>query len=115
MLEILQFKLDILWSMLDAMSMAYELKRPPYHSVTGNGSGIKESPYEFRSQQDPDLAYRLRSSTNRRKKAMCCSTRKASSNSTKCSIDRRLDQRQRDVAAIIAKLDAQFPGIARAR
>ncbi len=34
MLEILQFKLDILWSMLDAMSMAYELKRTPYHSVT---------------------------------------------------------------------------------
>lgn len=34
MLEILQFKLDILWSMLDAMSMAYELHRPPYHSVT---------------------------------------------------------------------------------
>ncbi|MBH3017254.1 pyrroloquinoline-quinone synthase PqqC [Serratia ureilytica] len=34
MLEILQFKLDILWSMLDAMSMAYPLNRPPYHSVT---------------------------------------------------------------------------------
>ncbi len=34
MLDILQFKLDILWSMLDAMSMAYELNRPPYHSVT---------------------------------------------------------------------------------
>ncbi|MGV6476806.1 pyrroloquinoline-quinone synthase PqqC [Azotobacter vinelandii] len=34
MLEILQFKLDILWSMLDAMSMAYELDRPPYHTVT---------------------------------------------------------------------------------
>lgn len=34
MLEILQFKLDILWSMLDAMSMAYELNRPPYYSVT---------------------------------------------------------------------------------
>jgi pyrroloquinoline-quinone synthase len=34
MLEILQFKLDVLWSMLDAMSMAYELERPPYHSVT---------------------------------------------------------------------------------
>ena len=33
-LEILQFKLDILWSMLDAMSMAYELNRPPYHTVT---------------------------------------------------------------------------------
>ncbi len=34
MLEILQFKLDILWSMLDAMTMAYELNRPPYHTVT---------------------------------------------------------------------------------
>ncbi|MDM1707758.1 pyrroloquinoline-quinone synthase PqqC [Thiopseudomonas alkaliphila] len=34
MLEILQFKLDVLWCMLDAMSMAYELSRPPYHSVT---------------------------------------------------------------------------------
>ncbi|PIJ50819.1 pyrroloquinoline quinone biosynthesis protein PqqC [Erwinia sp. OLTSP20] len=34
MLEILQFKLDILWSMLDAMTMAYSLNRPPYHTVT---------------------------------------------------------------------------------
>jgi pyrroloquinoline-quinone synthase len=34
MLDILQFKLDVLWSMLDAMSMAYQLERPPYHSVT---------------------------------------------------------------------------------
>ncbi len=34
MLEILQFKLDVLWSMLDAMSMAYELNRAPYHTVT---------------------------------------------------------------------------------
>jgi pyrroloquinoline-quinone synthase len=33
-LEILQFKLDVLWTMLDAMTMAYELKRPPYHTVT---------------------------------------------------------------------------------
>ncbi|NVF12962.1 pyrroloquinoline-quinone synthase PqqC [Halomonas sp. QX-1] len=33
-LDILQFKLDVLWSMLDAMSMAYQLGRPPYHSVT---------------------------------------------------------------------------------
>ena len=33
-LEILQFKLDVLWTMLDAMSMAYELERPPYHTVT---------------------------------------------------------------------------------
>ncbi|KRW81619.1 pyrroloquinoline-quinone synthase PqqC [Marinobacter sp. P4B1] len=34
-LEILQFKLDILWTMLDAMSMAYVHKTPPYHTVTG--------------------------------------------------------------------------------
>ena len=34
MLNILQFKLDVLWSMLDAISMAYELGRPPYHTVT---------------------------------------------------------------------------------
>ncbi|MAL97955.1 pyrroloquinoline-quinone synthase PqqC [Hydrocarboniclastica marina] len=33
-LNILQFKLDILWTMLDAMAMAYELQRPPYHTVT---------------------------------------------------------------------------------
>jgi pyrroloquinoline-quinone synthase len=33
-LEILQFKLDILWSMLDAMTMAYVYQRPPYHTVT---------------------------------------------------------------------------------
>lgn len=32
-LNILQFKLDILWSMLDSMSMAYELGREPYHTV----------------------------------------------------------------------------------
>lgn len=31
-LEILQFKLDILWSMLDAMTMAYVHKTPPYHN-----------------------------------------------------------------------------------
>lgn len=29
-LQVLQFKLDILWSMLDAMYMAYVLKMPPY-------------------------------------------------------------------------------------
>ncbi|MFT6913784.1 MAG: pyrroloquinoline-quinone synthase [Motiliproteus sp.] len=32
-LDILQFKLDVLWSMLDAMSMAYELQRAPYHNI----------------------------------------------------------------------------------
>lgn len=34
MLEIMQFKLDILWSMLDAMTLAYVLHRPPYYTVT---------------------------------------------------------------------------------
>ncbi|UTW13027.1 pyrroloquinoline-quinone synthase PqqC [Marinobacterium rhizophilum] len=34
MLEILQFKLDVLWSMLDAMTLAYQLDRAPYHTVT---------------------------------------------------------------------------------
>ncbi|OMH39695.1 pyrroloquinoline quinone biosynthesis protein PqqC [Motiliproteus sp. MSK22-1] len=32
-LNILQFKLDILWSMLDAMSLAYQQKQPPYHNI----------------------------------------------------------------------------------
>ena len=32
-LDIVQFKLDILWSMLDAMWMAYIEKRPPYHGI----------------------------------------------------------------------------------
>jgi len=31
-LAILQFKLDVLWSMLDAMTMAYVHQTPPYHS-----------------------------------------------------------------------------------
>ncbi len=42
MLEILQFKLDILWSMLDAMTMAYALNRPPYHTVTDQPVWHKE-------------------------------------------------------------------------
>lgn len=33
-LGILQFKLDILWSMLDAMQMAYEYQKPPFHSCS---------------------------------------------------------------------------------
>lgn len=32
-LNILQFKLDILWSMLDAMTLAYQQDRPPYKGV----------------------------------------------------------------------------------
>ncbi|EMI6280343.1 pyrroloquinoline quinone biosynthesis protein C, partial [Acinetobacter baumannii] len=34
MLEILQFKLDILWSILDALTLAYVHNEAPYHSVT---------------------------------------------------------------------------------
>ncbi|MCZ6718883.1 MAG: pyrroloquinoline-quinone synthase PqqC [Gammaproteobacteria bacterium] len=32
-LGILQFKLDVLWTMLDAMWMAYVENRPPYHNI----------------------------------------------------------------------------------
>jgi len=34
MLEILQFKLDILWSILDALTLAYVHNETPYHTVT---------------------------------------------------------------------------------
>ena len=33
-LAILQFKLDVLWSMLDAMTMAYVNDQPPYHNCS---------------------------------------------------------------------------------
>ena len=36
-LDVLQFKLDILWTMLDAMWMAYVEKKPPF-------SGCPDSP-----------------------------------------------------------------------
>ena len=32
-LDLLQFKLDVLWSMLDAMYMAYILDMPPYYNL----------------------------------------------------------------------------------
>ena len=34
MLGVLQFKLDVLWTMLDCMWMAYVENKPPYHNVT---------------------------------------------------------------------------------
>ena len=34
MLEVLQFKLDVLWTMLDCMWMAYIEKKPPYHNIS---------------------------------------------------------------------------------
>lgn len=47
-LEILQFKLDVLWSMLDAMTLAYQLGRPPYYTVTQEAvyhRGLERSTY----------------------------------------------------------------------
>ncbi|MDO6805824.1 hypothetical protein Q4595_25435, partial [Wenyingzhuangia sp. 1_MG-2023] len=38
-LDILQFKLDILWTMLDAMTMAYDYQRAPYHNIEADGMG----------------------------------------------------------------------------
>lgn len=35
MLDTLKFKLDVLWSMADAMYMAYIAEMPPYHTVNG--------------------------------------------------------------------------------
>ena len=34
-LSILQFKLDVLWTMLDAMTMAYHYDRAPFHTCAG--------------------------------------------------------------------------------
>ena len=38
-LDILQFKLDVLWSMLDAMQMAYVHQQPPYHGCRPAAAG----------------------------------------------------------------------------
>jgi pyrroloquinoline-quinone synthase len=35
--EVLRFKLDVLWTMLDAMWLAYVEKRPPYAGIPGDG------------------------------------------------------------------------------
>ena len=42
-LNILQFKLDILWSMLDAMTMAYVHDTPPFHSCAQPDTSITSS------------------------------------------------------------------------
>jgi len=34
----LQFKLDILWSMLDSMTLAYQQGRAPYQAILGQDS-----------------------------------------------------------------------------
>ena len=41
-LDILQFKLDVLWSMLDAMTMAYIHCSPPYHSTDGGAVAVPD-------------------------------------------------------------------------
>lgn len=38
-LDILQFKLDVLWTMLDAMSLAYVHGQPPYFNIEGSARG----------------------------------------------------------------------------
>jgi pyrroloquinoline-quinone synthase len=35
-LNILQFKLDILWSMLDSISLAYQQGKAPYQAILGD-------------------------------------------------------------------------------
>lgn len=55
-LDILQFKLDVLWSMLDAMQMAYLLGRPPYHTVTDQAvyhRGLENSSYAAAVRGEP--------------------------------------------------------------
>ncbi len=39
-LDILQFKLDVLWTMLDAMQMAYVYQQPPYHGCRPAAVGL---------------------------------------------------------------------------
>lgn len=41
MLQVLQFKLDVLWTMLDCMWMAYIAKKPPYHNVPDHSIGLE--------------------------------------------------------------------------
>ena len=33
MLDMLQFKLDVMWTMCDCMWLAYIEKKPPYHNI----------------------------------------------------------------------------------
>jgi pyrroloquinoline-quinone synthase len=40
-LNILQFKLEILWSMLDAMTMAYIHNTPPFHCCSADPESDK--------------------------------------------------------------------------
>lgn len=42
-MRILRFKLEVLWSMLDAMHMAYVLRMPPFFNVEGETSWAPES------------------------------------------------------------------------
>ncbi len=111
MLEILQFKLDILWSMLDAMTMAYALQRPPYHTVTDkrrpgtDPTGVimqKTSIVAFRR------GYRLQWEAAQESHVILYPEGMAKLNETAAAILELVDGR-RDVAAIIAMLNERFP------
>ncbi len=64
-LDILQFKLDILWTMLDAMTLAYQLDRAPYHSVGRQGSYHRglflEGSMDLQGNMDPEASVDERS------------------------------------------------------
>ncbi|VTM54359.1 coenzyme PQQ synthesis protein C [Klebsiella pneumoniae] len=111
MLEILQFKLDILWSMLDAMTMAYALQRPPYHTVTGQG-GLAHDPTGVIMQKTSIVAfrrgYRLQWEAAQESHVILYPEGMAKLNETAAAILELVDGR-RDVAAIIAMLNERFP------
>lgn len=110
MLEILQFKLDILWSMLDAMTMAYALQRPPYHTVTDKAAA--PDPTGVIMQKTSIVAfrrgYRLQWEAAGRNHVILYPEGMAKLNETAAAILELVDGR-RDVAAIIAMLNERFP------
>ncbi len=111
MLEILQFKLDILWSMLDAMTMAYALQRPPYHTVTDKAASAHD-PTGVIMQKTSIVAfrrgYRLQWEAAQESHVILYPEGMAKLNETAAAILELVDGR-RDVAAIIAMLNERFP------
>ncbi len=109
MLEILQFKLDILWSMLDAMTMAYALQRPPYHTVTDKAAGTRPDWCNHAENVHRCLSSRLPTAVEAaREPCDPLSGGMAKLNETAAAILELVDGR-RDVAAIIAMLNERFP------
>lgn len=110
MLEILQFKLDILWSMLDAMTMAYALQRPPYHTVTDKAAGTRPDWCNHAENVHRCLSSRLPTAVGSRPEShvILYPEGMAKLNETAAAILELVDGR-RDVAAIIAMLNERFP------